>query len=304
MSKVQKQPDVPSRSRRHFLGVAAATSAKAATLAALGTTALSSSAHAMGAIGWLKEIKGNGHGKGNGWGHGKPGHGGNSPGHGGGGSPSPGGGASPVCFLRGTAIQTPDGEVPIEALRIGDAVTTASGQAVPIRWIGRQTYRRSGPRWPESVLPIRVAQGALGENTPHTDLYVSPLHALSVDGVLVLAKDLVNGRTITPALPDGHEAIEYFNLLLDRHEVILAEGAPAETYRPQNGNQEGFSNFVEYERLYPGEPWPVLAPVAPVVGCYGGRDHLKALLGRLTGRPDPLAAAYDKLAARALDLAC
>jgi hypothetical protein len=86
--------------------------------------------------------------------------------------------------------------------------------------------------------------------------------------------------------------------------VILAAGAPAETYRPQNGNQEGFSNFVEYERLYPGEPWPVLAAFAPVVGCYGGRDHLKALLGRLTGRPDPLAAAYDKLAARALDLAC
>jgi hypothetical protein len=197
--------------------------------------------------------------------------------------------------------------VPIEALQIGDEVTTLSGKAVPIKWIGRQTYRRSSTRWPDSVRPIRVARGALGENTPHTDLYVSPMHALYVDDVLVLAKDLVNGCTISPALPDGHEEIEYFNLLLDSHEVILAAGAPAETYRPLHGNQEGFSNFVEYERLYPGQPWPVLAAVAPVVGCFGAREHVTALLrlglGRLTGRPDPLAAAYTKLAARAQELA-
>jgi Hint domain len=77
----------------------------------------------------------------------------------------------PHCFLPGTCILTSRGEVPVEELRIGDQVVTVRGEAKPIKWIGRQSFKKSGPAWQDSVMPIRIARGALDENTPHQDLY-------------------------------------------------------------------------------------------------------------------------------------
>ncbi|WP_311785198.1 Hint domain-containing protein [Ferirhizobium litorale] len=208
-----------------------------------------------------------------------------------------------MCFLRGTAIRTPQGETPIENLQIGDLVETVNGSAQPVRWIGRRTYKRSGPSWHESMLPVRIARHAIDDQTPHRDLYLSPYHALLVDGVLVRVKDLVNGVTVAPALPDDRSSIEYFHLVLDTHEIILAEGAPAETFRIADNNHESFDNFVEFERLYPAEQQPTMEAFAPTVGYGGGgREHLKALIRfgvrRFVRRPDPVEDAYDRIAAR------
>jgi hypothetical protein len=40
------------------------------------------------------------------------------------------------CFCRGTLIRTPSGDVPVEALAVGDRILTLSGEAQPIVWIG------------------------------------------------------------------------------------------------------------------------------------------------------------------------
>ena len=101
------------------------------------------------------------------------------------------------------------------------------------------------------MTPIRVARHALDERTPHSDLYLSPGHALFIDGVLIRAKELVNGISIVPVLPKDRETIEYFHIVLDSHDVILAEGAPAETFLLQERNHEDFTNFAEFARLYP-----------------------------------------------------
>jgi len=276
-----KSPEVPSRARRHFLGLAATAGARVAALGVLASTALSSSAKADNTNnhpGW--EIgTGNPHG-------------------------------SPACFLRGTAILTPTGEVPVEELRIGDLVETVRGEALPIKWIGHRVYKKSNSAWPPSVMPIRIMSGALDDHAPHKDLYLSPLHALFLNGVLIAVKELVNGTSIAPTLPDHQAEIEYFQLLLASHEVILVEGAAAETFLPRGRNHESFSNFTEYERLYPNEPWPVLAPFAPLVS-YSGRAHLKALLrlgiSPFVQRQDPVEDVYEntyeRLAARAEELA-
>lgn len=100
--------------------------------------------------------------------------------------------------------------------------------------------------------------------------------------------------------------IEYFNIMLDTHEVILAEGATAETFLLRTSNYESFTNFVEYERLYSADPRPSMTPFAPVVGYEGGREHLKALLhlgvSRFVELHDPVQDAYEKIAARAQQL--
>jgi hypothetical protein len=214
----------------------------------------------------------------------------------------------PHCFLPGTCILTSQGEVPIEDLRIGDLVVTVRGEAKPIKWIGRQSFKKSGAAWQDSVLPIRIARGALDENTPHRDLYVSPWHAFLIDGFLMPAMDLVNGTSIVPALPDEREVIDYFQLVLDTHEMVLAEGAPAETLLVTTGKEyENFADFAEYERLY-GSEAGTMVPYAPKLRMpVRGREHLKALLGlgisRFVDVRDPPQKVYDRIAARAVRLA-
>jgi hypothetical protein len=212
--------------------------------------------------------------------------------------PSQEGGA---CFLAGTRVRTPLGEVPVEELAIGALVDTLNGP-LPVKWIGRQKFKKTGSSWHWSVAPIRVARFALDDHYPTRDLYLSPKHCLFVDGVLIPVEHLVNGRSVAPAKMDDSEVIEYFHIELETHEVIFAEGAPAESLLVTTG-REGFANFVEYERLYGSEERPAMKPFAPVLGYHGGRAELQGLL-RLALSPivdvrDPIQRARDRIAARA-----
>jgi hypothetical protein len=132
-----------------------------------------------------------------------------------------------ACFREGTRIRTPSGDVAVESLRPGDSVITASGEFRPVRWTGRRRVVCQRHPHPELLWPIRVAACALGLDTPGADLLLSPDHALFLDGVLVPVKHLINGTTIA-AMPV--DAVTWHHLELDSHDVILAEGAPAETY--------------------------------------------------------------------------
>src|SRR5262249_10488384 len=134
-----------------------------------------------------------------------------------------GGPAVSVCYLRGTHIRTPEGERRIEDLKIGDLVVTLSGASKSIKWIGRQRFKKSSERWPRDFEPIRISRFALDERSPHRDLYVSPNHAIYIDGVLIPAKYLVNGLNITQCAPEGAAIINYLNIELFEHEVIYAE---------------------------------------------------------------------------------
>jgi len=210
------------------------------------------------------------------------------------------------CMLRGARILTSRGAEPIESLSISDLVVTMRGLK-PIKWIGRQHFSQGrSVRWPDSVHPIRVSRSALADNVPHTDLYLSPMHALLIDDVLIEVKDLVNGTSITRAVPEGMRDIEYFHIELEAHEVILAEGAPVETLLVTDG-REGFSNFVEYERLYGQDTGAAMVPYAPVLGYWGARAHLRALLrlgvSQVIDVRDPIQVVYDRIAARATCLA-
>jgi hypothetical protein len=185
-----------------------------------------------------------------------------------------GGGA---CFVRGTRLLTPDGERKIEDLRLGDLVTTLSGEAKPIKWIGRRVYRRpTGSGYPESVLPVRVAKGALGPDAPRSDLFISQNHAIWVDGLLFKAIDLVNGSSITLHSAATSSEIEYLHVKLTRHDVIIAEGAASETLLVNSSDADRFDNFVEYLRLF-GEDATDETKCAPV--AFGsGRERLMSRL--------------------------
>ena len=140
------------------------------------------------------------------------------------GSTWPGGGSavSPLpCFAAATHILAAKGEVPVEALDLGDRVPTQGGVLASIVWIGRRhiVFRRH--RHSKAGYPVRIRVGAFGDNVPHRDLYLSPDHAAFIDGTLVPVRYLVNGSTIAPVEVDE---ITYYHLELADHHVLLAEG--------------------------------------------------------------------------------
>ena len=153
-----------------------------------------------------------------------------------------------ICFMAGTLIRTPNGEVAVETLKRGDLVLTSDGVSKPVRWLGRQTVSTVFAD-PLRVWPIRIKAGALGENVPARDLRLSPDHAVLVDGALIQAGALVNGTSIVreTAVP---KVFVYYHVELDDHSLILAENTPAETFI-DNVDRLAFDNWAEHEALYP-----------------------------------------------------
>ena len=96
-----------------------------------------------------------------------------------------------VCYVRGTRIATPRGELAIEQLAVGDSVLTAAGTPAPIVWIGhRRIDCRRHPQ-PDKVWPVRIRADGFAPGMPRRDLLVSPQHALYPDEVLIPARCLI-----------------------------------------------------------------------------------------------------------------
>jgi hypothetical protein len=146
---------------------------------------------------------------------------------------------NPACFAAGTEILTPRGHVPVENLTVGDHIITRLGAIRPIRWIGHRRITHHGPTLPPSLAPVRILADAFGPGMPRRTLSLSPDHGIYFEGVLIPAKHLINGATITNANPP--QSVHYFHLELDRHDIVLAEGLACETYL-DTGNRSAFEN--------------------------------------------------------------
>jgi hypothetical protein len=158
------------------------------------------------------------------------------------------------CYCPGTLIRTAYGEKRVEQLAIGDKVMTMSGALRPIKWIGRRSYRGRFVMGRKDILPVCIKAGALDDNIPRRDLWISPHHAMYFEheagGVLIEAKDLVNGISIAQA--EQVDVVEYVHVELDTHDVILAEGARSETF-VDDDSRGLFHNAHEFALLYPDE---------------------------------------------------
>ena len=146
-----------------------------------------------------------------------------------------------TCFLKGTRIATPRGEVAVETLRPGDQVRTADGRIEPLIWTGHRRIRASTRLDRSLHYPVRVRADAIAPGIPKRDLLVTGDHALFIEDALIPARLLVNGVSIIAEF--GITAFTYYHLELARHALLLAEALPAESYL-DTGNRGSFASKV------------------------------------------------------------
>ena len=153
-----------------------------------------------------------------------------------------------ACFAAGSLIATPDGERTVEDLGIGDSILTAGGRTVPVKWVGRQTVWKLRHR--ARSQPVRIRAGALGGGLPHRDLTVTADHGMVLDGYVINASALVNHDTINfVPLAELGDVFTVYHIETEAHDVILANGTPAETFIDYAG-RAAFDNHDEYLSLY------------------------------------------------------
>ena len=97
------------------------------------------------------------------------------------------------------------------------------------------------------VWPVRVRAGAFADNVPERDLWLSPDHSIYANGVLIPIKHLIDGATIAQV---RRATITYWHVELPRHDIILAEGLPVESYL-ETGDRSAFSNGGEVLAMFP-----------------------------------------------------
>lgn len=139
-----------------------------------------------------------------------------------------------LCFAAGTQISTEHGPRRVEALSVGDRIWTADNGLQPLLHVTRSHHR-----WSQAAdrdKPIMIKQGALGAGLPARDLVVSPQHRMLMPHPSEQSTCFCAARHLT-ALPSvrqmqGLRAVSYVHLVLKRHEIIFAEGAPTESFFP------------------------------------------------------------------------
>ena len=168
------------------------------------------------------------------------------------------------CFAAGTRIATPRGQVAVERLREGDTVLTVSASRQRIQWVGRRAVDCRRHPAPERVLPVRIAPHAFGQGRPARAVLLSPDHSVFVEDVLIPIKGLINDSTVAQIAVD---TIVYYHIELPHHDVLLADGLPAESYL-ETGSRHAFENAGGAVQLHPEfEPDP--ARVAMVWQNFG-----------------------------------
>jgi hypothetical protein len=136
------------------------------------------------------------------------------------------------CFVAGTLIKTPSGDIPVEQLLPGDPVITQDNGAQPLRWVGARTVAATG-----RFAPIRIEANTFGQ---HRALLLSPLHRVLIRDnlsdilfgeaeVLIAARDLINDLTVRPV--EGG-SVTYVHILFDQHQVVYSEGLETESFLP------------------------------------------------------------------------
>ncbi len=153
------------------------------------------------------------------------------------------------CFVAGTLIEGADGPIAVEDLRVGQLVRTQTNGLAKVLWIGDRKFGAGDLEQCEWLRPICIRKSSFGPGQPSRDLFVSPQHRICLSGwraellfgeekVLVPASFLVDEIKVFRV--DDLQPVHYFHFIVDKHEIVFAEGLAAETLFPGDMALAGF----------------------------------------------------------------
>ncbi len=135
-------------------------------------------------------------------------------------------------------------------------MVTLTGEHKPVGFIGIQTVEPHPVRGHQPRnLPVLIKANAFSPGAPARDLTTSWWHGVMLQGpwiekwfghsrVIIPAGRLINGTTIRQV--ETRETITLYNIVTDAHDVVFAEGAAVETFRPVNGNHRDFAGWQSF----------------------------------------------------------
>lgn len=147
-----------------------------------------------------------------------------------------------------------------------------------IMWVGQRAFGYGDLTTTADLQPILVKAGAFGDGTPKHDMIVSPQHRFLVgpkvsplmggdDEALVAARHLIDHRGIRPASMLG---VSYIHIMMNAHEVILANGTWTESFHPDdhiiralapNQRHEILMMFPEIATVGAAKRFPPVRPI-------------------------------------------
>jgi hypothetical protein len=160
-----------------------------------------------------------------------------------------------ICITKGSMIQTPSGETPIETLRTNDRVTTGDGRIVPVTDMKQIVVVAAT----KANAPYVIERGAFGPGLPPKRLEVSPRHAVQLrpglwDIPLEAAKE--NHRVYQNTALLGKPVV-YYHLSLPNYatDTVVANGLVTEVLN--DGKVKEFYVWNEREQAYVRKISPV-----------------------------------------------
>ena len=153
-------------------------------------------------------------------------------------TPTPYPDLDPLCFAAGTRIETKRGPTPVETLQPGNTVIGHAGERLTLRKVLHSRFALHDIRANPKLRPVRISAGALGHGLPLRDLLVSRQHRMLVTSKIAhrmfgVPEVLIPAIRLTDLpgifVDETIEQVDYFHLLFDRHEVIVAEGTATES---------------------------------------------------------------------------
>ena len=143
------------------------------------------------------------------------------------------------CFLPGTLISTPNGEVPIETIKENSIIYDQNKEEIKVGSVHSWTTTN----FTVGTIPYVIPKDSLQENYPSENLYVSPFHKIRLPNGdfkivcninLPFIKQMKNSNGLLKHNEKQISEIKYYNLVLPNNSNYIANGIIVESLDKSN----------------------------------------------------------------------